>query len=63
MTANISRTPPTQVRRENSFRVIEREGSDAYRAGLSRHVCTYIGIERRAWLNGYEQAERGGEQC
>lgn len=57
MTAAVSRTPPTRVRRENAFNVIEREGRDACQAGLSRHVCKYTGIERRAWLTGYEQAE------
>ncbi len=58
MTARISHTPPTTVGRENAFAIIEREGRDAYRAGLSRHVCKYIGIERRAWLLGYQKAER-----
>jgi len=63
MTANVSRTPPVEVRRDNAFSVIEREGRDAYKAGLSRHACKYIGIERRAWLVGYEQAERGLNLC
>lgn len=63
MTAQVSHIPPTTVRRENAFAVIEREGRDACKAGLSRNVCKYTGIERRAWLVGYEQAERGLNSC
>ena len=57
MTAHVSHIPPTAPRRENIFVTIEREGRDAYRAGLTPHACKYNGVERRAWLIGYEAAK------